>query len=246
MPAKCSVSRSPHAYVSEGKWRVTSACAFSAGKLLDSPNKLSAISSEDSSKEEVLIINKPGVRELTVVTTSDREGEPPEIDSALGLDTKVKQFSRLHTCKTALHESPQKRGRATMHSQRAEGERVRACWGVSTSVCPSARTHARTPARHAPCIFVYVCVCMYAQQPYVYICIRIGICICVYACMYVCMHACMHACMYVCMYTHTHTWTHAHIRCHTCTKSDVHQRRGPHWRTELRGSFSTAHFSLSS
>ena len=31
-----------------------------ADKLLDSPNKLSAISSEDASKDEVVIVNKPG------------------------------------------------------------------------------------------------------------------------------------------------------------------------------------------
>ena len=53
------------------------------GKLQDSPNKLSAVCREDASKEEVIIINKPGVRELTVVTTSDQEGTAPEIDEAL-------------------------------------------------------------------------------------------------------------------------------------------------------------------
>jgi len=52
-------------------------------KLQDSPNKLMAISSKDASEEEVLIINKPGVRELTLVTTSENEGELPSIDSAI-------------------------------------------------------------------------------------------------------------------------------------------------------------------
>ncbi len=33
-----------------------------ADKLLDSPNKLSAISSDDASKDEVVIINKPGAK----------------------------------------------------------------------------------------------------------------------------------------------------------------------------------------
>ena len=53
------------------------------GKLKDSPNKLSAVRSEDSSQEEVIVINKPGVHELTVVTTSDQEGTAPDIDEAL-------------------------------------------------------------------------------------------------------------------------------------------------------------------
>jgi len=54
-----------------------------AGKLKNSPNKLSAVCSEDPTKEEIVIMNKPGVHELTVVTTSDEEGAAPDIDKAL-------------------------------------------------------------------------------------------------------------------------------------------------------------------
>ena len=42
-------------------------------------------------------------------------------------------------------------------------------------------------------MYVYVYVCN------VFVCMYVGVCVCLYVCMYVCMHACMYVCINVCV-----------------------------------------------
>ena len=87
--------------------RVLPACYDAYADMYStSPNKLAAIGDEDPGKEEVIIVNKPGVKELTVVTTSDNQHDPAQIDAALASTPVLNAlYTRIDDLMLALNEA---------------------------------------------------------------------------------------------------------------------------------------------
>jgi hypothetical protein len=75
------------------------------------------------------------------------------------------------------------------------------------------------------CIYVlcaYKCVCMYTDI-HVYMCIRAGMCVCMFVCM--CVRTCVYICMHVCVYVSIYVCVCMYVSMYVCvcisTKSDI-------------------------